>query len=207
MAKLKGLKVQPPIPTVIEPPEDRVLKAMQAFPDAVTRDRSIRWCKPSEDAAPEWHAPLSRMADILSSDKLGLGSVNGRITCEVIAVAEFTHCESTWAVYRLAERGLLVAGADKTNDGELFWWTTPSLWKWWRSLGVAASKKSKGRPPKVVDPDRKQIVESLKLHGGRISDVIVELKLQPLGKTSAFKRVQRVADAVKQAKSRAKKTA
>lgn len=125
--------IELPKPTAIEPPQSRVLAAMKAFPDAVTRNRAIRWTKPNEGADPEYHAPLSRMAGVLSDDVWEYESANGRTRARVVETANFSEHESAWAVYRLAERGLLVAGSEATNDGEHFWWTTRELWDWWRS--------------------------------------------------------------------------
>lgn len=132
MTKIKGLKVEPPRPTVIEPTESRVLAAMKAFPEAVMNGGSF-WGGPLATSEREWHATLSRMADVLSCDDCRFETVNGCLRGELIAESKFTENEAIWAVYRLAERGLLLSINERTNDGELFWWTTPALWKWMRA--------------------------------------------------------------------------
>ena len=140
-----------PRPTFIEPPRLRVDAAMKAFPDAMSRTHLIGRRKPSEGAVPEYHATLSLMAGVLSGHVWDCGPTTGGFRWRGSEKTNFSESEAAWAVYRLAKLGLLVAGSDEAINGELFWWTTPALWDWWRNAATPSGDDTEPKRTTGVD--------------------------------------------------------
>ena len=95
------------------------------------------------------------------------------------------------------------SGLDVAEDRAL------SLIEWLRESNATPAEKpsraKRGRPRMNFDPDADAILRAYS-ETGNIKDTISKLKLESLNRVTPHKRVQRIVNADKQAKSRAKNT-